>query len=133
MNYFPKSVFFLLALVAPVGAHTALAGTGINARVEEVEKLELSVELVAKFHSWADEHEKSYGSDEEKMKRLQIWIENDGEFLCCLLRGLFRLRCCPLVALLGRAFSFVVAAGSEPVKKGHGVILFLTNFLVYQS
>ena len=73
MNYFPKSVFYLLALVAPVSANS-----GINAHVEEMHHLELSVELMSKFHSWVEEHDKSYDSHEEKMKRLKIWVENDG-------------------------------------------------------
>lgn len=77
MMYFPKSALFLLAFAAPVSAHTVLKDTGLNARVEEMENLELSVELMAKFHSWTKEHDKSYDSHEEKMKRLQIWMEND--------------------------------------------------------
>ena len=73
MNYFPKSVFFLLAFLAP-----ASATSGSNAHVVEMENLELSVELMSKFHSWVEEHDKSYDSHEEKMKRLMIWVENDG-------------------------------------------------------
>lgn len=38
----------------------------------------LSVELMAKFKSWSDYHGKSYESHDEKMKRLQIWLDNDG-------------------------------------------------------
>lgn len=71
MNYFPKSVFFLLAFVAP--AHSAT----MDVRMEEVENLKVGVELMAKFHSWSEEHDKTYDSHEEKMKRLQIWVEND--------------------------------------------------------
>ncbi|CAB9499922.1 Senescence-specific cysteine protease SAG39 [Seminavis robusta] len=70
MNYFPKSVFFLLALVAAPSVAT-------NEGLEVAEHLELGVELMAEFHSWVDEHEKSYDSHEEKLKRLQIWVENN--------------------------------------------------------
>lgn len=83
MNYFPKAVFFLLALVAPVGAHTVLRDTGVNAIVEEMENLDLSVELMAKFHSWAEEHDKSYDSHDEKLRRLKVWVENDGTYCRC--------------------------------------------------
>ena len=79
MNYFPKSVFLLLSLV--VGNSHAEQG---HAMV--VEKLEASVELMAKFHSWTEEHAKSYDTHDEKLKRLQIWIENDGR-LCCVFIG----------------------------------------------
>jgi Cathepsin propeptide inhibitor domain (I29) len=81
MNYFPKSVFFLLAFVAPVGAYNAAAESDLNLRMEEVEHLSVGVELMAKFHSWTEEHDKTYDSHEEKLKRLQIWVENDGEFV----------------------------------------------------
>jgi C1A family cysteine protease len=37
----------------------------------------LSVELMAKFKSWVDFHGKNYESHDEKMQRLQIWLDND--------------------------------------------------------
>lgn len=78
MNYFPKSVFFLLTLLVAGDAHTVLKEPSLNQNVEMAENLDLSVELLAKFHSWAGEHEKSYSSDEEKVQRLKVWMENDG-------------------------------------------------------
>jgi len=78
MTYFPKSVFFLLALVVPTSAHTVLKDAGIhNDHVVEMENLELSVKLMTKFRSWAVEHDKSYDSHEDEMERLEIWVEND--------------------------------------------------------
>lgn len=74
MMNFPKSIFFLLALVAPAAAAPEVL---MNARVGEMQNLELSVEVMAKFHSWIHEHGKSYGTHEEKSKRLRIWAEND--------------------------------------------------------
>lgn len=35
---------------------------------------------LAKFTSWADEHGKAYRSEEERAKRLLVWMENDGAF-----------------------------------------------------
>jgi hypothetical protein len=34
--------------------------------------------VLAKFSSWADEHGKAYESEEERSKRLMVWMENDG-------------------------------------------------------
>jgi hypothetical protein len=53
-----------------------------NEHVITVDKLEASVELMSKFHSWTAEHEKSYDSRDEKTKRLKIWVENDGMCMC---------------------------------------------------
>ena len=39
----------------------------------------LSTELMTAFHKWSDFHQKKYESHDEKMIRLQIWAENDGE------------------------------------------------------
>ena len=77
MNYFPKSVFFLLAL-ASASAHKVLVEPGMNAHVEEMENLGLSIQLMTKFRSWSEDHGKSYESHSEEMKRLKIWVENDG-------------------------------------------------------
>jgi hypothetical protein len=34
--------------------------------------------VLAKFTSWADEHGKAYDSEEERTKKLMVWMENDG-------------------------------------------------------
>ena len=47
MNYFSKFAFFLLASTA--GAHQVLKDDNVNAKVEEMANLDLSVELVAQF------------------------------------------------------------------------------------
>jgi hypothetical protein len=80
MNYFPKSVFFLLAFVVS-------SSHAVKEHVIAVDHLEASVEVMSKFHSWTAQHEKSYDSHDEKMKRLRIWVENDGRCLClCFMR-----------------------------------------------
>ena len=78
MNYFPKLAFFLLA--ASGSAHQVIQDKSLNVNVEEMANLELSVELMAKFHEWVGEHEKSYGSPQETMDRLKIWIANNGAY-----------------------------------------------------
>ena len=83
MNYFPKFAFFLLVSSA-VGAHQVLQDDGMNAKVEEMANLDLSVELVAQFHAWVDEHEKVYETEHEKMERLKVWMANDGALFIIL-------------------------------------------------
>lgn len=73
----PKIAFFLLSSTGAAMAHEVLKEPGLNKNIEEAENLELSVELLSKFHSWADYHGKSYDTHEEKMERLAIWVEND--------------------------------------------------------
>ena len=83
MNYFPKFTFFLLAsstACSSSSAHQVLKDETMNAKVEEMANLDLSVELVAQFHAWVDEHEKVYETQEEKMERLKVWIANDGTY-----------------------------------------------------
>jgi len=69
-----------LQLLGSANAHQVLKEPALNVNVEEAANLGLSVELMAKFHAWSDYHEKSYESHEEKMKRLKIWVQNDGMF-----------------------------------------------------
>jgi hypothetical protein len=38
----------------------------------------LSVDLMTKFKKWVDFHGKVYTTHEEKMQRLQNWVDNDG-------------------------------------------------------
>lgn len=78
MNYFPKFAFFLLASSSAASAHQVLQDSGMNAKVEEMANLDLSVELVAQFHAWVTEHEKVYETEHEKNKRLKVWMANDG-------------------------------------------------------
>jgi len=54
----------------------ALTGSAFAVSVEEGN---LSIELMTKFKNWVDFHGKAYDSHDEKMKRLQIWLDNDGE------------------------------------------------------
>lgn len=68
---------FLLLSGGAVTAHQVLKEPTLNANVEEMENLELSVELMAKFRSWQEYHGKEYDDHEERMKRLKVWIEND--------------------------------------------------------
>lgn len=75
MNYFPKIAFLLLAATGSASAHQVLKDSSVG--VQEMENLELSVELMAKFHSWVGEHDKSYKTPEEKSERLQVWMAND--------------------------------------------------------
>jgi C1A family cysteine protease len=70
-------LFVLAAGATPAFSHEVLKEPTLNHNIEEMENLELSMDLMEKFRSWADFHEKTYDSHEEKMKRLQIWIEND--------------------------------------------------------
>jgi hypothetical protein len=39
----------------------------------------LSVDLMTKFKHWVDFHGKKYETHEEKMGRLQNWVDNNGE------------------------------------------------------
>jgi hypothetical protein len=41
----------------------------------------LSVELMSKFKGWVDFHQKMYDSHDNKMERLNIWLNNDGTYL----------------------------------------------------
>ena len=72
------SVISVLLLRLSLGAAAAAAA----AEQGEV----VSVELMAAFRSWSDDHGKDYDSHEEKMKRLRIWLNNDGTFfpVACL-------------------------------------------------
>ena len=53
---------------------------GGSASAVSVEEGDLSIALMTKFKNWVDFHGKNYDSHGEKMKRLQIWLDNDGEF-----------------------------------------------------
>jgi hypothetical protein len=44
----------------------------------------LSHELLSAFKKWMVFHGKEYDSHEEKLKRLQIWIDNDGKSVGCV-------------------------------------------------
>jgi hypothetical protein len=77
--FFSRSVFCLLVLGA-ASANKMLQHPVVNEHVLEAENLELSVELMSRFHSWVEFHDKKYDSHEEKMKRLKIWIQNDGAY-----------------------------------------------------
>ena len=90
MKYlFPKLAFFLLSSCAPTVAHQVLKEPSLNQHVEAAENLGLSVELMAKFHSWAEYHDKTYESHEDKMERLKIWVQNDGTFVYLIIVRIF--------------------------------------------
>jgi len=90
MNYFPKFAFLLLATTTGASVSVSAASSTVvlkqqdnisnNARIAEAENLELSVELLAQFHAWTEEHDKTYENDEEKRNRLKVWMANDGTF-----------------------------------------------------
>jgi C1A family cysteine protease len=62
-----KLSFLILGVVFSSGVATAV----------NVEQEPLSVELMTRFKKWEDYHGKQYDSHNEKMKRLQIWVDND--------------------------------------------------------
>ena len=67
MLWLKSTAFCLLAWTAcAVEERTTLLGS--------------SEQLVSAFHKWAEFHDKQYESHDEKMIRMQIWAENDGEF-----------------------------------------------------
>lgn len=53
---------------------------------------ELSTEILTKFHHWVTFHGKFYDSHEEKLRRLQVWLENDGTWLESLLPAVWIYR-----------------------------------------
>jgi Cathepsin propeptide inhibitor domain (I29) len=66
---------FLLVLLLPLPAVVV-----VHAAVEE-EHLSAAVA----FLSWIDLHAKTYDSQDEQEKRMEIWMQNDGtcvEFVC---------------------------------------------------
>lgn len=90
MMLFSKTAFFFLAMGAANAANPVLTEPTLkNHAIKEMEHLELSVELMSKFRSWVEYHDKTYDSHDEKMKRLKIWVQNDGKRL--LLDGFWRL------------------------------------------
>lgn len=60
-----------LSLFLATSCLTAASVAGTSVSLDH-----LSVELMAKFKSWSDYHGKQYDSHDEKMSRLQIWLEN---------------------------------------------------------
>ena len=40
--------------------------------------LDVTLEATAKFNDWVEAHGKEYDTQQEKLTRLQIWLENDG-------------------------------------------------------
>jgi hypothetical protein len=40
-----------------------------------------TIELLSKFRSWVEKHDKTYHSHAEEMKRLKIWSDNHGTLL----------------------------------------------------
>lgn len=69
---FRASSLILLVLGAASSASAAVA--------EET----LSTALMTDFKKWVDYFGKQYDSHEEKMKRLEIWVNNNGKhYYCC--------------------------------------------------
>ena len=63
---FTKSLTVLLVLLSG----NAAAATSLRT-VEDVATVSL-------FRGWAELHDKAYATEEEAMKRLEIWMENHG-------------------------------------------------------
>jgi len=67
----------LLLLSLAGGDNVVISASGVDTTM-------LSVELMAKFKSWSDYHGREYVSHDEKMRRLQVWLDNDGAYITCL-------------------------------------------------
>lgn len=63
-----------ISLWFTVTVWTTVAGVNVQDGAEGG----LTLELMQKFQKWTAFHGRQYDSHEEKMKRLQIWIDNDG-------------------------------------------------------
>jgi hypothetical protein len=58
----------------------ATATTTATVNVQQGEAGGLSVELMSAFKGWTEAHGKLYENHDEKMERLQVWIDNDGTY-----------------------------------------------------
>lgn len=67
-------------VLLPAAALLSSLLTGRATAAVNVEDGGLSIEQMVQFQNWAEFHGKSYDSHEEKMTRLQIWLNNDGAY-----------------------------------------------------
>jgi hypothetical protein len=79
---FASRTFTLLCILSSVPGSTIAGGLGADSKGNAVSvSSSVSVELMASFQNWADFHGKEYDSYEEKIQRLQIWLDNDGTYI----------------------------------------------------
>jgi len=76
--YFRSSLLaFLLSTVAVQSSSLRNKGVETADTEEEMRSISLSAELMGKFQSWMEDHEKEYPSERHKMAKLMTWIDNN--------------------------------------------------------